>query len=153
MAVGYTFKLIGAKKLLAALNSSKTIQKPLDDGIRRITIYYTGLVKKATPVDTGRLHGSIHQELSPKRASVGTNVQYAQYVEYGHKQQPGRYVAAIGKRLVKGEVQPVHMEGSSRARDKGMFAYAWGLLQEWLSKSKHDIHVEIDKEFSKRFRQ
>jgi len=26
---------------------------------------------------------------------------YATYVEYGHMQEPGRYVPAIGKRLVK----------------------------------------------------
>ena len=28
-------------------------------------------------------------------------VEYASYVEYGHRQQPGRYVPAIGKRLKK----------------------------------------------------
>lgn len=27
-------------------------------------------------------------------------VEYAEYVEYGHRQQPGRFVPAIGKRLV-----------------------------------------------------
>ena len=32
---------------------------------------------------------------------VGSNVEYAPYVELGHKQQPGRYVPAIGKRLVR----------------------------------------------------
>ena len=30
---------------------------------------------------------------------VGTNVEYAPYVELGHAQQPGRFVPAIGKRL------------------------------------------------------
>ena len=30
---------------------------------------------------------------------VGTNVEYAPYVELGHAQEPGRYVPAIGKRL------------------------------------------------------
>ena len=32
---------------------------------------------------------------------VGSNVEYAPYVELGHHQQPGRYVPAIGKRLVR----------------------------------------------------
>ena len=27
------------------------------------------------------------------------NTEYASYVEYGHRQTPGRYVSAIGKRL------------------------------------------------------
>ena len=31
-------------------------------------------------------------------------VEYASYVEYGHRQEPGRYVPAIGKRLKKGWV-------------------------------------------------
>lgn len=30
---------------------------------------------------------------------------YASYVEYGHRQQPGRYVPAIGKRLKEGWVK------------------------------------------------
>lgn len=30
------------------------------------------------------------------------SVEYASYVEYGHRQQPGRYVPAIAKRLKKG---------------------------------------------------
>lgn len=32
-------------------------------------------------------------------------VKYASYVEYGHRQQPGRFVPAIGKRLKKGWVE------------------------------------------------
>lgn len=31
--------------------------------------------------------------------------EYASYVEYGHRQEPGRYVPAIGKRLKKGWVE------------------------------------------------
>lgn len=32
-------------------------------------------------------------------------VEYASYVEYGHRQEPGRYVPELGKRLKKGWVQ------------------------------------------------
>ena len=32
-------------------------------------------------------------------------VEYASYVEYGHRQQPGRYVPALGVRLKKGWVK------------------------------------------------
>ena len=31
--------------------------------------------------------------------------EYGSYVEYGHRQEPGRYVPAIGKRLKKGWVE------------------------------------------------
>ena len=33
-------------------------------------------------------------------------MEYASYVEYGHRQEPGRYVPALGKRLKNGS--PVH---------------------------------------------
>ena len=36
--------------------------------------------------------------------TVENNVEYAPYVEYGHRQTPGRYVPAIGKRLKEGYV-------------------------------------------------
>lgn len=36
-------------------------------------------------------------------------VTYASYVEYGHRQEPGRYVPAIGKRLVNSWVDGVFM--------------------------------------------
>jgi len=141
MGVGLTLKFIGGKKLFAALKSSKTIKKPLDGGIRKIVLYYEGLVKKATVVGTpestgipgyggGRLRSSITNEINPTRASVGTNVEYAQFVEYGTAKMEAR-----------------HMEGSSKVLGEGMFKYAWGQLKDWLSKGNHDIHVEIDKEF------
>jgi phage gpG-like protein len=52
-------------------------------------------------VRTGRLRASITTELSPDRDEcvVGTNVYYAPFVELGHRQQVGRFVPAIGKRL------------------------------------------------------
>ncbi len=40
-------------------------------------------------------------------------VEYASYVEYGHAQEPGRYVPAIGKRLKAGWVPGVHMCATS----------------------------------------
>ncbi|MBQ8299885.1 MAG: HK97 gp10 family phage protein [Clostridia bacterium] len=36
-------------------------------------------------------------------------VDYASYVEYGHRQEPGRYVPVLGKRLKKSWVQGRHM--------------------------------------------
>lgn len=59
--------------------------------------------KKSCPKDTGRLANSItHQKSTSERLTeyVGTNVEYAPYVELGHHQEVGRYVAAIGARLV-----------------------------------------------------
>jgi HK97 gp10 family phage protein len=39
--------------------------------------------KEACPVDTGNLRSSIHIETGDCEATVGTNVEYASYVEFG----------------------------------------------------------------------
>lgn len=55
------------------------------------------------PVQTGNLKGSMESEVNQQEKAVyiGTAVEYAPYVEFGHHQEVGRYVPAIGKRLVK----------------------------------------------------
>ena len=55
------------------------------------------------PVDTGNLRNSITSEvdMGEKAVYVGTAVEYAPSVEFGHHQQVGRYVPQIGKRLVR----------------------------------------------------
>lgn len=63
--------------------------------------------KRKCPVDTGRLKGSITHKRSTSEKDtmlVGTNVSYAPFVELGHDQEVGRYVPAIGKRLVASHV-------------------------------------------------
>ena len=58
--------------------------------------------KQLCPVDTGNLRNSItHQQLDEDTEIVATNVEYAPHVELGHHQEPGRYVPAIKKRLVR----------------------------------------------------
>ena len=55
------------------------------------------------PVDTGNLKNSMTSEVSQdeKAVYIGTAVKYAPFVEFGHFQEPGRYVPAIEKRLVR----------------------------------------------------
>lgn len=65
-----------------------------------------GYAKGKAPKDTGRLQNSISHAVSGDSAYIGTNVEYAPYVEMGHTQEPGRYVPAIGKRLVASYVPP-----------------------------------------------
>ena len=61
-------------------------------------------VKKRTPVDTGELRRN--WQVSNIRlferfcvVEIYNSTEYAEYVEFGHRQTPGRYVPAIGKRL------------------------------------------------------
>lgn len=58
--------------------------------------------KKLCPTKTGNLKNSItHQQIDADSVVIGSPVEYAPFVELGHAQEPGRYVPAIGKRLVK----------------------------------------------------
>lgn len=49
--------------------------------------------------------GEIQKEGDIYRIEVINPVTYASYVEYGHRQQPGRFVPALGKQLKKGWVE------------------------------------------------
>lgn len=64
-----------------------------------------GHAKEKCPVQSGVLRNSIgHEPRGDDTVAIGTNVEYAPYVEFGHNQEPGRYVPAIGKRLVADHV-------------------------------------------------
>lgn len=64
-----------------------------------------GYAKQGCPVDSGALRNSItHEQRSEDTEAVGTDMYYAPFVEYGHNQQPGRYVPVLGKRLVASHV-------------------------------------------------
>jgi len=50
--------------------------------------------KRLCPVDTGNLRNSItHQQFDENTEIIGTNVEYAPYVELGHRKPNGGHVA------------------------------------------------------------
>jgi hypothetical protein len=51
----------------------------------KLVAYTSGEAKKRTPVDTGRLRASINFEVSGLTGRVYTNVEYAKFVELGHR--------------------------------------------------------------------
>lgn len=87
-------------------------------------------VKSATPRVTGTLlrNWDVSTNTAPAVRKVGNvyevtlknNTEYANYVEYGHRQEPGRYVARINKRLVRSWVPGKHfvLKGEIRTRQK-----------------------------------
>lgn len=60
------------------------IKSALDNGLNEVGLVAEGYAKALCPVDTGRLRDSItHQVESGERAVyIGTNVEYAVYVEF-----------------------------------------------------------------------
>lgn len=66
-------------------------------------------------------------------------VEYASYVEYGHRQTPGKYVPAIGKRLKKGWVEGKHMLTISVAE---LNSSSKAILQAKLNKFMKEVFSE-----------
>ncbi len=127
--ISFGFRLLGRLALSKVL-SPETVNTPLSQGIRKITLFVHRETTKATPVDTGRLRASITQEISPFQGIVGTNVNYASFVEYGTKKMEARYV-----------------ESGWRVYGLGMFGYAMKLLQskigEFIKNIGHGIEVKF----------
>ena len=127
---GLSLKLIGAERIIRALTSKQTVKRPMERGIREITLKMEGLTKKATVVDYGRLKSSITHRFAGSRGYVGTNVQYASFIEYGTRRMEAR-----------------HMEGGMKRLGRGMFDYALELLHKWMGKAEGDIARKIEDEF------
>ena len=64
---------------------------------------------------------------------INNGVFYASYVEYGHRQTPGRYVPAIGKRLKRSFVEGKKMlEISVQELERDSPAIVEQKIQRWL---------------------
>lgn len=71
------------KEVLSAM------EKAIERGLEAIGLTAEGHAKKETPVDTGRLRNSIGHAVEEKSAYIGTNVEYAPYVELGARGRKG----------------------------------------------------------------
>lgn len=79
---------------------SKNYPKKRDQFLAMEAEKLIGYTKEKTPTDTGNLraHWSRTKPQGGK-VEVYNNTAYAAHVEWGHRQTPGRFVPAIGKRL------------------------------------------------------
>ena len=67
-------------------------EKAIERGLEAIGLTAEGHAKKNTPVDTGRLWNSIGHAVEDKAAYIGTNVEYAPYVELGARGRDGKHM-------------------------------------------------------------
>lgn len=72
----------------------RLVDKETDKALAEAALAMSGIIKVRTPVDTGRLRQSITASSAmldgrcpSGEAEVGTNVEYAPYVEYGTRYQ------------------------------------------------------------------
>ena len=80
--MSYTYK-DNTDEVLVALEMAKK------RGLEAIGLTAEGYAKKDTPVDTGRLRNSISHATDDESAYIGTNVEYAPYVELGARGRQG----------------------------------------------------------------
>jgi phage gpG-like protein len=124
-------KILGIEQLLKKLRK-ETIKEPVDDGIKKATLWTERTVKVSTPVLWNRLRPSITSQIIGQTGRVGTNVQYAQFVEYGTRKMEPRHV----------------IEGSAvRILGKGMFTYTMELLKDKIKEFTTDIGKAIMAKF------
>ena len=83
--MSYTYK-DNTDEVLAALKKAKK------RGLEAIGLAAEGYAKKETPVDTGRLRNSISHATDDEAAYIGTNVEYAPYVELGARGRKGKHM-------------------------------------------------------------
>ena len=67
----------------------KTLKHSIITGLTTVGMVAEGYAKRLCPVDTGRLRNSITNAVveSEKAVYIGTNVEYAPYVELGTRRQ------------------------------------------------------------------
>lgn len=101
-------------------------EQKIQMGLEAVGIEAEDNVALLAPVDTGRLKGSITHVVNDHTVVVGTNVEYAMWVELGHSQKVGQYVPEIGKRLTNPTVPGRHYmrDGIQRTRSKAIMSAA-----------------------------
>lgn len=80
--MSYTYK-DNTDEVLSALERAKK------RGLEAIGLTAEGHAKNETPVDTGRLRNSINHATDDEASYIGTNVEYAPYVELGARGRKG----------------------------------------------------------------
>ena len=100
-------------------------------GMERLGNEALAVVKKNTPVSTGQLRrGWYIARLSKDRVMLKNPISYAEYVEYGHRQNVGQFVPKIGKRLKRSWVKGVFF---ARKSEEIMRKNADGILRPFIT--------------------
>ena len=68
----------------------KAFEQATAKGLEKVGLVAEGYAKAKAPVDTGRLRNSITHEVDGQDAYIGSNVEYAPYVELGTSTQKAR---------------------------------------------------------------
>lgn len=92
------------------------VDNQLEAALAESVLTMEGNCKILTPVDTGRLRASISSRSflltgdKKGEAVCGTNVEYAQHVEYGTKYQPAQPYMRPGAEMSKYDIEAVFVK-------------------------------------------
>lgn len=142
--------------------SPELYAKPLRDFFKKAGIYVSDAAKQGAPVDTGRLRASLTYVVDegepPQQVAIGTNVEYAPYMEFGTGTMSDGPDGAKGRHWPPGDALDVwasrhgYESGSQVARIIGMrggleprrylrnaFEQAREAINGFLAQMKNDI--------------
>ena len=142
---------MASSKIKVQFNGLKEFQKIIEemekekeqlmiDTIKELAARLLRKVIKRTPSDTGNLRrnwtvSDVRKNGENYEIEVSNSAEYASYVEFGHRQTPGRFVPAIGKRLKKSWVKGKFMLTiSENELQKQAPAVIEKKITEWLKK-------------------
>ena len=126
------------KKIIEEMEKEK--EQLMIDTIKELAARLLRKVIKRTPSDTGNLRrnwavSDVRKNGETYEIEVSNSAEYASYVEFGHRQTPGRFVPAIGKRLKKSWVKGKFMLTiSENELQKQAPAVIEKKITEWLKK-------------------
>ena len=142
---------MASSKIKVQFNGLKEFQKIIEemekekeqlmiDTIKELAARLLRKVIKRTPSDTGNLRrnwtvSDVRKNGENYEIEVSNSAEYASYVEFGHRQTPGRFVPVIGKRLKKSWVKGKFMLTiSENELQKQAPAVIEKKITEWLKK-------------------
>ena len=132
--IDFSISIPNKDKFISALKSGAALVRPtMQDAISKSTaVLAKHTVRGVVPWKTGNLVQTFMPQIGDLMAIWKPTASYAPYVEFGHSQQPGRYVKALGKRLVASSVagQP-YMEkivSESQPEIDALFAQALNII-------------------------
>lgn len=126
------------QKIIEEMEKEK--EQLMIDTIKELAARLLRKVIKRTPSDTGNLRrnwavSDVRKNGENYEIEVSNSAEYASYVEFGHRQTPGRFVPAIGKRLKKSWVKGKFMLTiSENELQKQAPAVIEKKITEWLKK-------------------
>lgn len=126
------------QKIIEEMETEK--EQLMIDTIKELAARLLRKVIKRTPSDTGNLRrnwavSDVRKNGGNYEIEVSNSTEYASYVEFGHRQTPGRFVPAIGKRLKKSWVKGKFMLTISEDELKRQApAVIEKKITEWLKK-------------------